>query len=391
MCICSFAGRSNNCRTITSKRSFAQGEIILALDEYIVLKNVTKHFGNTVAVDNVSFTVNQGEFFSLLGHSGCGKTTLLRILAGFEYPSQGEVTIDGISMARVPAYRRPTNMVFQSHALFPHLTVWQNVGYGLRKEKIDRKERRRRIEAALAMVKLEEFGKRKPNQLSGGQCQRVALARALIKKPKVLLLDEPISALDKKLREAMQIELRELQRSVGITFLYVTHDQEEALTMSDRVAVMFDGRVVQVDTPRKLYYHPVSRQVAGFIGQMNFLSAKVISTKDSYKKLECAGIGSLEIKNNASLKVGDSVSIAVRPENLILSSSPPVKDQIGVTGILQNSAFLGDRVHHLVGVDGIEKPLMVSAMAASDEGLIVESRKIWVVVDSTNLLIFKDS
>lgn len=360
-------------------------------DDYIAINGVTKRFGTTIAVDDVNLTIREGEFFSLLGHSGCGKTTLLRILAGFESPSRGEVTIDGIPMARVPAFRRPTNMVFQSHALFPHLTVWQNVGYGLRKEKLKRAERDRRVEAALAMVKLEGFGKRRPNQLSGGQCQRVALARALIKQPKVLLLDEPISALDKKLREAMQIELRELQRSVGITFLYVTHDQEEALTMSDRVAVMFDGRVVQVDSPRRLYYHPVDRRVAGFIGQMNFMAARVTSVGDGHQRLECRGLGIIETACDELFESGASVVVAIRPENLTLSTSPPAAGRVGLAGHLQTSAFLGDRVHHLVEVHGLEEPLMVSASAGSGGDKIAEGRKIWAVLDPSDMLVLKDS
>lgn len=361
----------------------------MGIEGYITIQKVSKRFGATVAVNDVSLTIQQGEFFSLLGHSGCGKTTLLRILAGFELPTEGEILIDGVSMARVPAFRRPTNMVFQSHALFPHLTVQQNVGYGLRKEKLKRVERNRRVAQALKMVKLEDYGLRRPHQLSGGQCQRVALARALIKRPKVLLLDEPISALDKKLREAMQIELRELQRSVGITFLYVTHDQEEALTMSDRVAVMFDGQVVQVDSPRRLYDCPANRRVAGFIGQMNFLAAQPVASGDGQIRYNCQGLGTITPASGNSTPAARAV-IAVRPEKMMLSTRPPADHQLGMAGRLQASAFLGDRVHHLVAVPDLAEPLMVSGIAGSAEDTIAEGSPVWAVFNPADLLVLKD-
>ncbi len=237
-------------------------------------------------MDAVELAIKHGEFFSLLGPSGCGKTTLLRMIAGFDYPSEGEIYIDGAPMSAVPPNKRPSNMVFQSYAIFPHLNVFDNIAYGLRKERLARAELSRRVNEALAMIKLEGFGKRRGDQLSGGQRQRVALARALILKPKVLLLDEPLGALDKRLREAMQIELRQLQKNVGITFVFVTHDQEEALSLSDRVAVMSGGKVLQIAPPRTLYEAPNCREVADFIGTMNFFDGTVTSYDDGLS-IEC--------------------------------------------------------------------------------------------------------
>ena len=244
-------------------------------DNIISISGVTKRFGPVSAVDNISFDIHRGEFFSLLGSSGCGKTTLLRMLAGFEQPTEGEIFIDAEPMAGVPANHRPTNMVFQSYAIFPHLNVRENIGYGLRNAAASKEETRKRVNEALDLVKLGGYGERATHQLSGGQRQRVALARALVCRPKVLLLDEPLGALDKNLREEMQIELRALQRTVGITFVFVTHDQEEALTLSDRIAVMSKGRVLQIDAPEALYENPNCREVAEFIGTMNVFPGRI--------------------------------------------------------------------------------------------------------------------
>src|SRR5476649_2064693 len=242
---------------------------------FLSLSKVSKRFGDLAAVDGVDLEVPRGAFFALLGPSGCGKTTLLRMIAGFAQPDDGIIAIDGVSMNGVPANLRPTNMVFQSYAIFPHLNVFDNIAYGLRKERLAGAELTRRVEGALAMIKLEGYGVRRAEELSGGQRQRVALARALVRRPKVLLLDEPLGALDKRLREAMQIELRALQKSVGITFVFVTHDQEEALSMSDRIAVMSAGQVLQIASPRMLYEAPNCREVEDFIGQMNFFNGAV--------------------------------------------------------------------------------------------------------------------
>ena len=235
--------------------------------DFIKISALRKQFGKVVALERIDLDIREGEFFSLLGPSGCGKTTLLRILSGLELPTTGNVIIDGSDVSREPPHRRPTNLVFQSYAIFPHLSVAENIAYGLRRLRLSSSEQTRHVEEMLAMIGLQGYGKRRPNQLSGGQLQRVALARALVLKPKVLLLDEPLAALDKKLRERMQLELRAIQREVGVTFVFVTHDQEEALTLSDRVAVMSQGKMVQCSAPLELYQRPANRFVAEFVGE----------------------------------------------------------------------------------------------------------------------------
>jgi len=334
----------------------------MSRNDYIAIDRVTKRFGTQVtAVDNVSIDIRQGEFFSLLGASGCGKTTLLRLLAGFEQPSEGEIYLDGQPMSGVPAHRRPTNMVFQSYAIFPHLNVLGNLAYGLRREKMPRDQLRNRVDEALALVKLEGYGERKGNELSGGQRQRVALARALIMRPKVLLLDEPLSALDKKLRENMQLELRQLQQSVGITFIFVTHDQEEALTMSDRVAVMSGGKVLQIASPTELYEKPTSIEVAGFIGQMNFLPAQIADQAGEEIKLEVDGVGpAVAVNGGHSWTSGKDITLALRPERLLIgdaASSAPNR----LTARVQAIAYLGDRQHIHLRAPGLEEELLATA------------------------------
>jgi len=333
----------------------------------IRIDNVSKHFGDVIAVDKVSFDIPAGEFFSLLGPSGCGKTTLLRMLAGFESPTAGEIYIDGKAMSEVPPHQRPTNMVFQNYAIFPHLDVAGNIAYGLRKDKLGKVEQQRRVDEVLEMVKLPGYGMRRANELSGGQQQRVALARALIKRPKVLLLDEPLGALDKKLREEMQLELRVLQESVGITFIFVTHDQEEALTLSDRVAVMARGDVLQMASPRELYTRPVNVEVADFIGQMNFFDANVVDTDDNRAVLDTVGLGQIKISaDNEILQNNACIVVAVRPEKLRLSRERIAEDHT-VQGKLATSAYLGNRSHYFVSVDGAEEPVEV---ASQDSGLL---------------------
>ena len=245
----------------------------MSTKNYIKIKNLSKSFGDVEVLKNINLEVEEGEFFSLLGPSGCGKTTLLRILAGFEYPSEGEVFFDDANVTSLPPNLRPSNMVFQNYAIFPHINVQRNIEFGLRKENLSKAEMGERVENALKMVQLEGYENRYSNQLSGGQRQRIALARALVKQPKVLLLDEPLGALDKKLREEMQIELRNLQKSLGITFIFVTHDQEEAMTMSDRIAVMDEGNILQVSPPREIYHNPKNKFVSQFIGNINILDA----------------------------------------------------------------------------------------------------------------------
>ncbi len=354
---------------------------------FIVIDRVTKHFGPVVAVEDASIEIGRGEFFSLLGPSGCGKTTLLRMLAGFEAPSAGEIWIDGQPMAEVPPYRRPTNMVFQSYAVFPHLSVRQNVAYGLRVEHLERQDRERRVEDALALVQLSDLAERRPHQLSGGQRQRVALARALIKQPKVLLLDEPLAALDKKLREEMQVELRQLQRSVGITFVFVTHDQEEAMALSDRMAVMFDGRIAQIGSPRAIYERPESRAVGAFIGHTNFFPAELRGWENGAVIVTCAGLGTLAVPESNRFGGGEASTVAIRPERLRLVSAAPAGGD-GVPVELVSSAFLGERSHHLVTTHGFPRPILVAARGG--EPAPGESQSLWLVADANAALLFAE-
>jgi len=330
-------------------------------DNIIRIENVTKQFaGGAKAVDNANFNIERGEFFSLLGPSGCGKTTLLRMIAGFEFPTEGEIFIDNQPSSLIPSYKRPTNMVFQSYAIFPHLNVYDNIAYGLRKDRLSRKELNRRVEEALAMIKLSGFGSRRGDQLSGGQRQRVALARALVKRPKVLLLDEPLGALDKKLREEMQIELRQLQKSVGITFVFVTHDQEEALSMSDRIAVMGKGVVLQIAAPKELYEEPGNVEVATFIGTINLIDATVKAVNGGEATLDGPGFGQFTAPSIAGLQAGQKVVAAIRPEKLNLTGTKPSSGPF-VEGNIQAAAYLGDRSHYQVHIKGREAPIAVAA------------------------------
>ncbi|MER3485129.1 MAG: spermidine/putrescine ABC transporter ATP-binding protein [Chloroflexota bacterium] len=281
----------------------------------VELRDVVKRFGDVVAVDHVSLEVRRGEFLTLLGPSGCGKTTTLRMIGGLELPSSGQILIHGADMSRQPPYRRPVNTVFQNYALFPHLTVGQNISYGLIMAKVPRAERERRVAEALEMVRLPHVEHRRPSELSGGQQQRVALARALVNRPQVLLLDEPLGALDLKLRKAMQLELKRLNREVGATFLYVTHDQEEALTMSDRIAVMSEGRILQVGTPAEIYERPNSRFVADFIGQTNFLEGTCIQQVGGECEIDVPGVGVVRGRQ------------AAHAQELGLACSAPGEDQ----------------------------------------------------------------
>jgi len=355
----------------------------------IRIDNVSKHFGDVVAVDRVSVDIPAGEFFSLLGPSGCGKTTLLRMLAGFETPTSGEIYIDGKAMSEVPPHQRSTNMVFQNYAIFPHLDVASNIAYGLRKEKLGKTEQQRKVDEALEMVKLPGYGKRRANELSGGQLQRVALARALVKRPKVLLLDEPLGALDKKLREEMQLELRALQESVGITFVFVTHDQEEALTLSDRVAVMARGDVLQMASPQELYNRPVGVEVADFIGQMNFFDASVVDIRDNLAVLDTVALGQLKVPTDKDFVQKDAkIVVALRPEKLRLSLERKTEEH-SVNGHLATSAYLGNRSHFFVTVDGTEQSVEVAAqdsdLAAGDK--LERGSEVWLSWNEESLVL----
>ncbi len=328
----------------------------------IEFRDVHKYYGDYHALRGITATIRAGEFFSLLGPSGCGKTTLLRTIAGFEDISSGVVLIDGKDMAQVAANVRPTNMVFQSYAIFPHLTVGQNVGFGLRKEPGTKAEKAARVEEALAMVGLRGYGNRAAHALSGGQRQRVALARALILKPKVLLLDEPLSALDKKMREQMQVELIRLQRQVGITFILVTHDQEEALVMSDRIAVMFEGQIAQLDDPETLYRRPKTRQVADFIGVMNFLPARVLSEAGGRIGLEVPGFGAADIGADQApgAITGAEPAVGFRPETLTLMFDGQPAAAHETAGVIDEVVYYGDMTYYDVRLDGVEKPVRIS-------------------------------
>ncbi|NBU64071.1 MAG: ABC transporter ATP-binding protein [Chloroflexia bacterium] len=289
----------------------------------VVLQQVTKRFQNVTAVDAIDLDIRDGEFFSMLGPSGCGKTTTLRMIAGFEFPSAGVISLDGVFVEKIPAHLRNVNTVFQSYALFPHMTVAENIAFGLEMKNVPRADIKPRVDAALAMVQLANYGARRPKQLSGGQQQRVALARALVNRPKVLLLDEPLGALDLKLRKEMQVELKRLQQEVGITFIYVTHDQEEALTMSDRIAVMHQGKLLQVGSPTEIYERPSSRFVADFIGEANFIDGHVTEIGAPYCTVRASNGLVLKGMLQGTTTVGAAVTIAVRPEKLRLTVHAP--------------------------------------------------------------------
>ena len=289
----------------------------------IKISGVSRHYDGVCAVDNVTLDIWKGELFCLLGGSGCGKTTLLRMLAGFDEPSSGTISIDGQNMAGVPAYKRATNMMFQSYALFPHMSVADNVAYGLRRDGVAKQEVADRVGDMLRLVQLEMFGSRKPHQISGGQRQRVALARALIKQPKLLLLDEPLGALDKKLREETQFELVAIQERLGVTFVVVTHDQEEAMTLASRIGVMCAGAIIQVGEPREIYEFPNSRFVADFIGSVNMFSGEVKSVSDTEIKIRCNEIDNdITTSSGTNCAVGQKVWYAVRPEKIMISRTP---------------------------------------------------------------------
>jgi len=326
-------------------------------DLAVELHDITKIFSSghgaeceeVRAVKNMNLGIQTGEFFTLLGPSGCGKTTTLRLIAGFEMPTAGEVLIQGQPMSKVPPYRRPVNTVFQNYALFPHMTVAQNVAFGLAVKRVPRAERERRVKEALALVRLPTMGDRKPSQLSGGQQQRVALARALVNQPAVLLLDEPLGALDLKLRKAMQIELKHLQQEVGITFVYVTHDQEEALTMSDRIAVMNEGVALQVADPVTIYEQPATRFVADFIGGSNFLTAMVETVSGDRVQVSIAGERVSAQRGDVSQVPGQLVTLAVRPEKLSLTrADQPVAEAL--SGTIQEVIYIGTDTRFIVGL-----------------------------------------
>ncbi len=356
----------------------------------ISIRGVSKHFGAVHAVDDVDLEIQRGEFFSLLGPSGCGKTTLLRILAGLEMPSEGEIYIDDQPMSAIPAYRRPVNMVFQNYAIFPHLDVRGNIAFGLRKSGLSKPEINAKVEEMLDLIKLPGYAGRGATELSGGERQRIALARALIKRPKVLLLDEPLGALDKKLREQMQLELRDLQKSVGITFVFVTHDQEEALTMSDRIAVMSKGRVLQVSSPTGLYERPGSRFVADFIGTMNFFEGQVRESNNGTTVVDAGSLGAVEAATDGEAPdVGANVVVAIRPEKLKLHFEAPGEGANIIEGRMGPAAYLGDRSHFHVLLPGREQPVAVAVqnMESSAAGLASSDQPVWLSFSNESVVL----
>src|SRR5262249_54964111 len=328
---------------------------------------ISKRFGPVIGVDRLSLDIFEGEFFALLGPSGCGKTTLLRLLAGFETPEEGRVLLDGADLAGVPPHRRPVNMMFQSYALFPHLTVGGIVACGLKQEGVRRGEFAARVNEMLALVKLGGLGARKPHQLSGGQRQRVALARALVKQPRVLLLDEPLAALDKKLRGETQFELMHLKERLGLTFVIVTHDQEEAMTVADRIGVMDLGRIIQVATPSELYEQPNSRWVAEVVGDVNLIEGRVVEAA-AETVIESTSVGRLRAGAVSGIKPGDTVWIALRPEKVRLAPDrPAAASENCVAGTVRNIAYLGDLSVYKVELDG---GLVMQAAAAHTTRLV---------------------
>jgi len=340
----------------------------------IELVGVEKEFtggGHDVkAVERVDLRIAEGEFFSMLGPSGCGKTTTLRMIAGFEEPTSGQILLQGRDMVGVPPFKRDVNMVFQQYALFPHMDVFENVAFGLRRKKVDKGEIKRRVAETLALVELEGREKRKPRQLSGGQQQRVALARALVNRPRALLLDEPLGALDLKLRQAMQLELKRIQREVGITFVYVTHDQEEALTMSDRLVVMDAGRIEQLGSPRELYEHPATRFVANFIGTSNILTGRLERRGDIWA---LAGLGPDErvlVANPGQVQPGEDVELAVRPEKVVLRTEqdPPPPDRSALRAKVDEVVYRGTSTQYRTVTDGGETIAVYRQNASATPG-----------------------
>ena len=346
---------------------------------YISFEDITKRFGDFTAVNNLSLSIYEKEFFALLGASGCGKSTLLRMLAGFDEPTSGRIMLDGQDMRGIPPYRRPVNMMFQSYALFPHMTVEANIGFGLRQEGMPKPDIEARVKEMLRLVKLEQFAKRKPHQLSGGQRQRVALARSVAKRPKVLLLDEPLGALDKKLREETQFELMDLQQSLGLTFVVVTHDQEEAMTMADRNAILDKGQVMQVATPAEIYEAPSSRFVAGFVGNVNMFEGMVAARDANTARITGASGAEIVVENAGDAAAGNAVAFAVRPEKIKVSSRRPEAAANAMEGEVFDLAYLGDMtVYHVKLSDGqVVKASALNSSRATDDPLTWNDRA-WI-------------
>lgn len=362
--------------------------------QFIRIENVTKKFGTFTAVDDVSLNIHQAELFALLGGSGCGKTTLLRMLAGFEAPTSGRIIIDGQDMTGVAPYDRPINMMFQSYALFPHMTVAGNIGYGLKHEKLTAQQRADRVKEMLALVQLTPLADRKPHQLSGGQRQRVALARALAKQPKLLLLDEPLGALDKKLREHTQFEIANIQYKTGITFVVVTHDQEEAMTLASRIAVMDKGKICQLGTPTDVYEYPNSKFVAGFVGSINMIDAEITKTEKNLVHADAPLFGgTIQIATQESFAKGEKLSLAVRPEKISISRKKPVGQANVLQGIVQDFGYFGkDSLYrirldtgHVMSVNNVN-----IVRLASNEAVASWEDRVYLSFDPQSVLLLRN-
>jgi putrescine transport system ATP-binding protein len=351
---------------------------------FVRIQKITKKFGDFTAVDDVSLDVWKGELFCLLGGSGCGKSTLLRMLAGFETPTAGRIEIDGQDMARLPPYERPTNMMFQSYALFPHMTVEKNVAYGLYREGVRREEAMARVADMLKLVQLERFAGRKPHQLSGGQRQRVALARSLVKQPKLLLLDEPLGALDKKLREETQFELIKIQERLGVTFIIVTHDQEEAMTLSTRIGVMNAGEIVQVGEPSEIYEYPNSRFVADFIGTVNLFEGRVSEDEPEYIRLAVPDLqGEIHVGHGVSCTLNQTLWYALRPEKLRMSRERPDQPWNVFPAVVDEVAYMGDvSIYRLKLESGCMLQATKANLARFDDDAISWDERVFVHWDA---------
>ena len=361
---------------------------------FVRIDGVTKTFGGFTAVDNVSLDIQKGELFSLLGGSGCGKTTLLRMLAGFESPTSGRVFIDGQDMTALPPYQRPVNMMFQSYALFPHMSVEQNVGYGLKHEPLTPQQRKDRVRDMLDLVKLSELAGRKPHQLSGGQRQRVALARALAKQPKLLLLDEPLGALDKKLREHTQFELMNIQYRTGITFIVVTHDQEEAMTLSNRIAVMDKGVIRQVGSPTDIYEFPANRFVADFIGSINQFEGEVLEARDGIITVSAAATGgTVAVASDRSIAKDATVTVAVRPEKIVISRDAPASGINALRGTVTDLGYFGKDSLYRVRLPSGMLVLVnsVNARRFGESGRVAQwEDEVWLSFDPSSAIVLTE-
>lgn len=354
----------------------------------VELRNVTKRFGGFVATQNVNLAIEAGEFLTLLGPSGCGKTTLLRMISGFETPTEGTVWINGEDVTHVPPYRRNVNQVFQSYALFPHLTVEENIGFGLRMQKVPKLEITARVKEVTELVSLSGFETRKPSQLSGGQRQRVALARAIVCRPKVLLLDEPLSALDAKLRHAMQVELKRLQKKLGITFVFVTHDQEEALTMSDRIAVVNKGRIEQLGDSAEIYHSPRTTFVANFIGQANIIEARLVANEGNFTRLRLSSDVEVLVPSDSSLSEMTDLLVSIRPEKIHLQKSRPDCENVFEAEV-DDELFKGAMDELSLKTAGGLELTAVTANESATQDTFHKGQKVWCGLHPSDIVVVR--